>query len=241
MGAALLEVAVVDPRDVAGAVEGGADRLYLTGPAAGPDEALSPEPATVTAVVRESDLPVLVLLRLSESATTTGGELARLVGLARDYLARGASGVSFAFLDADLEVDVEVCTHLAEALPDVPWTFGRGIDASLDLRRSWRRLAGLPGLAGIRSAGSPRGLVAGFDDLLEIAAADRAWAALTIAGGGLVAEQVPWLLRAGVCQFHLDAQGRPGSSPKAYVDARLVRSWRLLLDDASERAARSAG
>ncbi len=48
-------------------------------------------------------------------------------------------------------------------------------------------------------------------------------------GEGLVAEQVPWLVRAGVRQFHVDAQVRPGGSSKAYVDAGLVRSWRLLL------------
>ena len=48
-------------------------------------------------------------------------------------------------------------------------------------------------------------------------------------GNGLVAEQVPWLVRAGVHQFHVDDQVRPGGSVKAYVDAALVRSWRLLL------------
>ena len=60
-------------------------------------------------------------------------------------------------------------------------------------------------------------------------------------GGGLLAEQVPWFVRTGVRQFHLGAQARPGASYKAYVDAAHVRSWRLLLDDALDRAARSAG
>ena len=62
-----------------------------------------------------------------------------------------------------------------------------------------------------------------------------------MAGGGLLAEQVPWLVRADVRQYHLGRRVRPGGSTKAYVDARLVRSWRLLLDDAFERAVRSAG
>ena len=48
-------------------------------------------------------------------------------------------------------------------------------------------------------------------------------------------------MRAGVRQFHLGRQVRPGGSYKAYVDAAHVRSWRLLVDDALERAARSAG
>src|SRR3954451_557205 len=112
MGDGLLEVTVLDPHDVPGAEEGGADRLHLV--AAG---ALSPEPAVVTAVCREASVPVFVVLRLNDSWTTTGGELTRLVGLAEDYLARGASGLSFGFLDHDLEIDTEVCAHLAGALP----------------------------------------------------------------------------------------------------------------------------
>ena len=51
-------------------------------------------------------------------------------------------------------------------------------------------------------------------------------------GGGLLAEHVPWLVRTGVRAFHLDEQLRPGGSRKAYVEAGLTRSWRLLLDNA---------
>lgn len=238
MGDGLLEVTVLDPRDVAGAEEGGADRLHLA--AAGAEVALSPEPGVVTAVCRAASVPVFVLLRLNATWTTTGGELTRLVGLADDYLARGASGVSFGFLDADLEIDVDVCRLLVDALPGVPWTFGRAIDDTLDPRRSWRRLLDLPELVAVRSAGSPRGLAAGFDDLIATAA-DPAVARMLMPGGGLLAEQVPWFVRADVRQFHLGRQARPGGSPKAYVDPGHVRSWRLLIDDALERAVRSVG
>ena len=67
-------------------------------------------------------------------------------------------GVSFGFLDGDLEVDTEICAYLWACCPHVPWTFGRAVDDTLDPRRSWRRLLDLPGLAAVRSAGSPRGL-----------------------------------------------------------------------------------
>ncbi len=221
-------------RDVAGAVEGGADRLHLVGASEG-QYALSPEITTVSAVCRDTDLPVFVLLRLNDTWTTTGGELTRLVGLAEDYLAVGASGVSFGFLDADLEVDTEVCTHLATSLPNVPWTFHRAVDDTLDPRRAWRALLGLPGLVHVRSAGSPRGMAEGYDDLLATTESDPAIAALLMPGGGLLAEHVPWLVRAGVRAFHVGPQVRPGGSPKAYVDAALTRSWRLLLDGATER------
>src|SRR3990170_2119258 len=66
MHQALLEVAVRGPGDVAGADEGGADRLHLAG-----EGDRSPEPATVSAVCRETELPVFVLLRLNDSWTAT--------------------------------------------------------------------------------------------------------------------------------------------------------------------------
>lgn len=236
MGTALLEVAVLDPRDVPGAEEGGADRLLLA-----TAEGKSPEPALVSAVCRDTEVPVHVVLRLDDTWSTTGGEMTRLVGLAEDYLGSGAAGVSYGFLDADLEVDTETCAYLAAQLPNVPWIFSRAIDDTLDLRRSWRRLEGLPGLVAVCSAGSPRGLEAGFDELLALAASDPGVARTLMPGGGLVAEQVPWFVRTGVRQFRLGRQARPGASYKAYVDAGHVRSWRLLLDDAVDRASRSAG
>lgn len=228
---ALLEVTTLHARDVAGAQEGGADRLFVA-----TTEGLSPTPAEVTDICRETDLPVRVMLRLDESWTTTGGQFRRLVGLAEDYLARGAEGVAFGFLDDDLEVDTRTCLALAEALPGVPWTFSRAIDAGLDPRRSWRRMRGLPGLDAVCSAGSPRGLAVGYDDLLESARQDPEWARLLMPGGGVLAEHVPWFVRAGVTRFHLGEQVRPGASLKAYVDAGHVRAFRLLLDDTVARA-----
>lgn len=237
--AAMLEVVVLHPRDVAGADEGGADRLYVQDPAV--EGGLSPEPALVSSICKETDLPVRVLLRLNETWTTTGGELGRLVGLAESYLTVGAAGVAFGFLDSELGVDVEVCAHLAGQLPGVPWSFTRAFDASLEVDRAWRQVAGLPGLDGVLSAGSPRGLGAGHDELTDRAAASPTVARLLVAGGGLAGEHVPWLVRAGVRQFHLGRSVRPGGTwAKAYVDAAHVRSWRLLLDDAVDHAAAAA-
>jgi len=225
---AQLEVTVLQPHDVPGAEEGGADRLYLV--VRGPDGSTSPTPAAVSAVLRETDLPVRVVLRLSGGHMTTGGEFTRLVGLAGEYVELGVEGLAFGFLDSDLEVDVRTCTALAEAVPDVPWTFTRAIDDSLDPRRSWRRVIGLPGLDSVRSAGSPRGLSVGYDDLLALAESVPEIAAVLMPGGGLLAEQVPWFRRAGVTRFHVGPQVRPSGTYKAYVDAGLVRSWRMLLE-----------
>ena len=226
---------MLHPRDVAGADEGGADRLFVIADVG--SGGLSPEPATVSGICRETDVPVRVMLRLNDGLTTTGGELTRLVGLGEDYLGTGAAGLSFGFLTSDLEIDVEVCGYLADRLPEVPWTFHRAVDSALSTDRAWRQLAGLPGLDAVLSAGSVRGLGAGCDELTDRAAGDPAVAALLMAGGGLRGEHVPWLSRAGVRQFHVGSSVRPGGSwEKSYVDAGHVRAWRMLLDDSVDRA-----
>ncbi len=231
----LLEVVVLHQRDAEAATLGEADRLLvLVDPEVG---GRSPEPAAVSAIVRDTDLPVRVLLRLDDGLSTTGGEFTRLVALAGDYLALGAEGVSFGFLDRDLEIDRATCAELAGELAGVPWTFHRGFDATLDAGRAWRDVRYLPGLDGVASAGSTRGLTAGGDELLRRCSADAEVAALLLASGGLTTELVPWLIRAGVRQFSLGEEARPdGSWSKAYVAADYVRAWRMLLDDAHDRA-----
>ena len=93
----------------------------------------------------------------------------------------------------------------------------------------------LPGLTSVWTAGSPQGLGHGLDDLLALVGSSPDIAHLVMPGGGLVAEHVPWLARAGVRQFHVGRQVRPGATYRSYVDAGFVRSWRLMLDGASSR------
>ena len=237
MSDALLEVAVLHARDVPGCVEGGADRLSYR---LGDDIAgTSPDLAAAAAVIRSTELPVRVVLRLNNSFTTSGGEMTRLVGLAEEYVGLGAQGVSFGFLDADLEIDEQTCLALAGSLRGVPWTFHRGFDAALDAGRSWRRVRQLPGLTAVCSSGSTAGLARGYEELLARAEADPDIARLLMPGGGLQPEQVPWFVRAGVRQFHVAEQVRPGGTLKSYVDAEFVRSWRRMLDSAVGRGARS--
>jgi copper homeostasis protein len=227
----LIEVVALHPADAENAQEGGADRLQVC--AWVDDEPHSVEPAQVSAIVRAADLPVRVTLRLSRGFTTQGGEFTRLVGLAGDYLALGADGVSFGFLTPDLRVDTEVCAALAAELAGASWTFDRAFDHALDIRHAWRQSRGLPGVDAVHSAGALLGIDTGFDDLLALCEEDADFAAVVIAAGGVRPEQVPWLVRAGVTRVHLGASVRAGESwMKAHVEPSFVRSWRLLLDDA---------
>ncbi len=235
--APLLEVVALRPVDAERAAVGGADSLHVCAPPPDrddDDEALSLPPADVSAIVRASDLPVRVTLRLSEGFTTSGAELARLEGLVTDYLAVGVEGFVFGFLTPDLDVDVDVCARLANELVGAPWTFDRAFDHALDARRAWRSVAGLPGLDRVHTAGALLGVDSGLDDLTAMAAADREFASVVVATGGLQPEHVPWLLQAGVHGIRVGAAVRPGGSwAKASVDEGFVRSWRRLLDEPS--------
>lgn len=229
----LLEVVVLHPKDAVAATDGGADRLLLV--AEPGDVGVSPDLATVSSVVKATDLPVRVMLRQGDGFEVTPERVDSLAEFAEASQALGARGFSFGFLDRMLEVDAESCSELASRVR-LPWTFHRGFDATLNTKRAWREVLTLPGLDAVASAGSSRGMSVGADELLQHAANQRV-AALVLAGGALQPEQVPWLVRTGVRQFGVGASVRPGRSwTRSFVDLHHVRTWRMLLDDAVARA-----
>ncbi|NDL58190.1 copper homeostasis protein CutC [Phytoactinopolyspora mesophila] len=225
----LLEVIALGPADAAGAVEGGADRLEVVADMAA--DGLTPAVETVRDLKRECDLPLRVMLRANDGFATSGSELSRLMGAAHQLYAAGADGFVLGFLGPSVQIDVDATMTLVEELSGAPWTFHRAIDHALDHDEAWRTLLDLPGLDTVLTAGSARGVGTGLDDLCRRAADSPAVAALMMAGGGLAADHVPWLARAGVRKFHIGSAARPGRSWKTYIDASLVRSWRTLVDD----------
>lgn len=224
---ALLEVVVWNIDDARRAADGGADRLMLVGELRG--QGISPAPDDLADVLSAVAIPVRPLLRLREGYRTDGGEAVRLQGLLANYLELGVDGVVLGFLDGYARVDVEVVQALTER-GDFAWTFDRAIDRCLDTDQAWQTLQSFPGLDGVQTGGSARGLSAGLDDLIARAAAHPEQAGLMIAGGGLRGDQIPWLLRAGVSQFQIGPQARPYGQPLADVDSSLVHGWRVLLD-----------
>jgi len=230
----LLEVVALHAADAERAEAGGADRIQLVGSL--DHQGRSPEPALVGQVRRATSLPIRVLLRLREGYGTDGGEAVRLKGLISAFRAVGADGLVLGFLNGHTEVDAGVVTEVIGPEPDYGWTFDRAIDSCISTDRAWRELRGLPGLDQVLTAGSARGVAEGLDDLVARARADERARKLIMAGGGLQAEHIPWLVRAGVRAFHIGTAARPLGSNKAYVDPELVRTWRTLIDDAVQRA-----
>jgi len=228
----MLEVIALHAADAERAEEGGADRIELVGSM---DEGgLSPEPALVDKVRRATSIQIRPMVRLRPGFGTDGGEVGRLKGLIGSYLDAGADGVVLGFLNGHAGVDVEVMTELVGS-GEWPWTFHRAIDNCLDQDVAWETLLTLPRLDQVLTAGSVRGVEHGLDDLIRRAKNHEGTARLIMAGGGLKAEHVPWLVRAGVRAFHIGSPARPGGSWKAYVDVGLVRTWRGLVDDTIAR------
>ena len=226
---AQLDVVVLHQRDAHAASAGGADRLLLS---ADPEDGhYSPEPSVVSAVVREAEVPVWVVLRTRDS-----GDHERLVSLGAAFIELGARGVAYGFLDRDLEIDRRACAEMCAELGGVPWLF-HGFDTALDVQHAWRDVIGLPGLESVITAGSTRGLGRGADDLILRARSDPRVAELARAGGGLTPDLVPWLVRAGVRRFAIGSSAREGGSwTRGSVDVDRVRAWRMLVDDALSRA-----
>ena len=226
---AQLDVVVLHQRDAQAASAGGADRLLLS---ADPEDGhYSPVPSVVSAVVRESDVPVWVVLRTRDS-----DQRASLASLGAAFIELGARGVAYGFLDRDLEIDRRACAEMCAELGGVPWLF-HGFDSALDVQHAWRDVIGLPGLESVITAGSTRGLAHGADDLIMRARSDPRVAELTTAGRGLTPDLVPWLVRAGVRRFAIGSSAREGGSwARGSVDVDRVRAWRMLVDDALSRA-----
>lgn len=228
----LLEVIALHADDARRAEDGGADRVELVGTMQ--HDGLSPAPDVVAAVRAATSIEVRVMLRLREGFGTDGGEFVRLHGLAASYADAGADGIVLGFLNGHGEVDLEVCRALLDE-GEWPVTFHRAIDSALDTDRAWRAVRTLPRVDQVLTAGSARDVEHGLDDLIARAKASPDEATMIMAGGGLLAEHVPWLTRAGVRAFHLGTAVRPDRSWKAYVDKDLVHSWRTLIDDATRQ------
>lgn len=195
-------------------------------------DGLTPDVDTVRDIKHETDVPLRIMLRANDGFSTSGSELTKLKGAAYQFASLGVDGFVLGFLGPSLDVDVEATMDLVAEFAPLPWTFHRAVDHALDHDAAWAALLGLEGLDTVLAAGSARGVASGLDELCRRAADSPDIARLVMAGGGLAADHVPWLARAGVSKFHVGSKVRPGGSWKAYVDAALVRSWRTLVDDA---------
>lgn len=217
----LLEVIALGARDAVAAQEGGADRVELVADMAA--DGLSPSPATVAEVRSAVDIPVRVMLRLTDGfAAGKLDELARRTIELRDA---GAEEFVFGFLTPIGSVDLPAGTRITEALDGAPWTFHRAIDHCADRAALRSAIAHLPGLDTILTAGA----AAGVDRGLDVLVAKPRGPHRVLVGGGLRLDHLPRLLAAGLDAFHIGSAARPRGWDAA-VSAEEVRRWRRAID-----------
>ncbi|MFJ1749806.1 copper homeostasis protein CutC [Streptomyces sp. NPDC088116] len=229
---AVLEVIALDAEDAIAARSGGADRLELVTDMAA--DGLTPSRETFAKIRTAVDIPLRVMLRLSDGFTVDGsGGVDALVGAARGMRAEGADEFVFGFLDADGTPDLVTVERLIAELDGCRWTFHRAIDRAADRGALRKRLADLPGLDTYLTAGSAAGVDDGMPTLLrEAAAADQGEAGYgprMLVGGGLRLDHLPRLLAAGVDGFHIGGAARVRGWEGA-VSVGAVREWREALD-----------
>ena len=224
---AVLEVIALDVEDAVAARAGGADRLELVTDMAA--DGLTPTVATVAGIRAAVDIPVRVMLRLSDGFEA--GDAPRVVRAARELRDAGAEEFVLGFLDADGAVDPVAVERVVEALDGCRWTFHRAIDHAADRDALRKQLADLPGLDTYLTAGSAVGVDEGLPVLLAEAAraGEPGYDQQLLVGGGLRLEHVPRLRAAGIDAFHIGGAARPGGW-EAPVSAEAVRGWRRGVD-----------
>ncbi|MFI7501470.1 copper homeostasis protein CutC [Streptomyces sp. NPDC049687] len=225
---ALLEVIALDAEDAIAARAGGADRLELVTEMAA--DGLTPPVAAFNAVRAAVDLPLRVMLRLTDGFAA--GAVDRLVATARELREAGAGEFVLGFLDADGGVDLAAVERVVAELDGCRWTFHRAIDHSADRDALRKQLADLPGLDTYLSAGSAAGVDDGLATLLAEAGrgGEPGYAQRLLVGGGLRLDHVPGLLAGGVNAFHIGGAARPGGWGEP-VSAGAVGEWRRALDE----------
>ncbi|MER6413637.1 copper homeostasis protein CutC [Streptomyces humidus] len=228
---AVLEVIALDVEDAVAARAGGADRLEVVADMAA--DGLTPPLTVLTGIRAAVDLPLRVMVRLSEGfAAGAAKDVDRLVRTAGELREAGAEEFVLGFLDAQGSVDLAAVELVVAELDGCPWTFHRALDHAADREAVRKQLDGLPGLDTCLTAGSAAGVDAGLPTLLAEAArrAEPGYEQQLLVGGGLRLDHVPLLRSAGLDAFHIGGAARPHGWTGP-VSERSVREWRRTIDD----------
>ncbi|MEU3749087.1 MULTISPECIES: copper homeostasis protein CutC [Streptomyces] len=227
---AVLEVIALDEEDAVAAQTGGADRLELVTDMAA--DGLTPSRAGFAAIRAAVDIPLRVMLRLTDGFSAGGPEgIDALAARAAELREAGADEFVLGFLTSDGEPDLVAVERLIAVLDGCRWTFHRAIDRTADRDGLRKRLADLPGLDTYLTAGSATGVDDGIATLKAEAAraGEPGYEARILVGGGLRLDHLPELRAAGLDAFHIGGAARP-QGWTAPVSADAVRAWREAVD-----------
>ncbi len=198
MSRALVEIAVTGLPDGLAAARAGADRLEVSSALA--VGGVSPSPGLVKSLIRETGLPVVVLLRARPGRFETDrDDLRVMLADAESYAAAGAEALAFGFTRKG-GIDHEACAVVRKVMGQAQAVFHRAFDRLADPFSALNELADL-GFQRVLTSGGPPTALEGIATLRQLA--EKAAGRLDIvAAGGVRAGNAQALLGAGLKQLH---------------------------------------
>jgi copper homeostasis protein len=222
----LLEVIVQSVDDARAALAGGADRLEVVRSIR--DGGLTPAPALVRAIARESSLPLRVMVRENAGYDTDARELPVLRRAAAEFAAIGVDGLVVGFARSETVVLDELRSVL-DAAPGVKATFHRAFDTLRDPLAAIDELVRIAAVDRILTSGGNDTPSARCDRLRNYAA--RGGSRIQVVAGGGVDEEMLALIRCTGCvrEVHVGRAAREHNDPDAPVSASRVTRLRALI------------
>jgi copper homeostasis protein len=225
MSRVLVEIAVTGLLDGLAAARAGADRLEVS--SALSVGGVSPSLGLVKSLIRETGLPVVVLLRARPGGFETDrDDLRVMLADAEAYSAAGAEGLAFGFT-RDGRIDQEACAAVRKVMGQAKAVFHRAFDRLVDPTAALDELVDL-GFHRVLTSGGPPTALLGIDTLRRLV--EKAAGRLDIvAAGGVRVGNAQALLAAGMRQLHasckapyLSAGGLVGQEDPERVDLAQV-------------------
>jgi copper homeostasis protein len=222
----LLEVIVQSVDDARAALAGGADRLEVVRSIG--DGGLTPTPALVRAIARESSLPLRVMVRENSGYSTDARELLILRRAAAEFAAIGVDGIVVGFARSET-VALDDLRNVLDAAPGVKATFHRAFDTLRDPLATIDELVRIERVDRILTSGGDDTPSARCDRLGSYSA--RAGSHIQVVAGGGVDEHMLALIRRTGCvrEVHVGRAAREQNSPDAPVSASRVKRLRALI------------
>lgn len=217
----LLEVCVDDPRGLADAIAGGADRIELCSALA--LGGLTPAPGLI-AQAAEAPIPIFAMIRPRPGGFVYSPEELKAaevdIAAIRDA---GLAGIVFGATHADGRLDRDANRRIRDAAEYLPMVLHRSFDLSPDLSEGLETAIEL-GFCRILTSGGCPSAIEGAENIAALV--KQAAGRITILpGGGVSEENAEELLRTGVRELH-------GSCSEMRADQKMSGRLRI----ASERA-----
>ena len=213
-GMVLVEVAAGSVTDAIRAASSGADRLELCADLA--CGGLSPRKDDLKRVMRETGLPVVVLVRPRPGGFVySPREIAESLRSSREFADLGVSGIAAGALDGHGRIDRRAVSAFVEASEGIPVVFHRAFDLVDDKAAALEELFGL-GVSRILTSGGPSSAAEGAEAIAGLVRQARGRIEI-LPGGGIRADNASLLVERTGCRWihgSFSGRGAGGAEPR---------------------------